>query len=440
MSRTNPELIQARSDNGPWLKSLQRRFAGVIRFWFYDLGSASFMGVALLGLLILVPIIGFDKLEILPLMLGLVQVSVSAAVAWQLNRLAATEWSILIPEYRHNIFFQCGFMLLSSFTIGTLVCLLVGFETAFTQLLLATALGLIFVYLCQIKMGVYYLSILLYLSLLFIDSIAESFSPVMMAVLVIANLTLVWAIWKRALVSGWHPDARTIYLNALEMGGIWLPSAKSYPLISKLEKHLHPVNFFMGPLLALLIIAMPIITLIVAAFAQLVGVQIPALFMLVQFICVACTMVHWSRIQRWRAVETLFMLPGFSGKQGMIDAFNRSQINLLILFTLIMAATAALVALFNPAITFAIWSHLVLSTFFGCGFLLGAGSACKTALQLSTTMLIIIAHSAWVSGSLRVFAEETDVWLWFVGDLTLVGISILTIWWGSRKLWKGDLV
>ena len=49
MSRTNPELIQASSDNGLWLKSLQRRFAGVIRFSFYDLGSASIMGEAILG-------------------------------------------------------------------------------------------------------------------------------------------------------------------------------------------------------------------------------------------------------------------------------------------------------------------------------------------------------------------------------------------------------
>lgn len=130
MSRPNPELVQARNDNGPSLNLLQRRFAGVLRFWFYDLGSASFMGVALLGLLMLVPIIGFDKLEILPLMLGMVQISVSAAVAWQLNRLAATEWSILLPEYRQNIFFQCAFMLLSSFTIGTFICLLVGEEGA----------------------------------------------------------------------------------------------------------------------------------------------------------------------------------------------------------------------------------------------------------------------------------------------------------------------
>ncbi|BAJ04261.1 hypothetical protein [Shewanella violacea] len=440
MSSANPELIQAKSDNGTRLGVLQRRLAGVSRFWFYDHGSASFMGVALLGLLMLVPLIALDKLEIVPMILGMMQISVSAAVAWQLIRLAATEWSILIPEYRHNIFFQCGLMLLSSFTIGTLVSMLVGVEGAFSLLLLATGLGLSFIYLCLVKKGVFYLSILLYLFLIFLDSIDEHISPVVMAAVALANLALVWVIWKKSAVSGWHPDARSVYLNALEMGGVWLPTAKSYPLLRKLEKYLHPVNFFMGPLLALLIITMPIITLIVAAFAQLVGLQIPALFMLAQFSCMACTIVHWSRIQRWRGVETLFMLPGFSGKQGMIDAFNRSQTHLLILFTLIMAVTAALVSLFNPAITLAIWFHLVLSTFFSCGFLLGLGCACKTVLHLSMIMLIFVANSAWVSSSFRGFVEETDVWLWLAGDLALVGISILTIWWGSKKLWNGDLV
>ncbi len=419
---------------------LKRRFAGMTRFWFYDLGSASFMGVAVLGLVMMVPILFFSKPQVLPLMLGMVQVSVSAAVAWQLNRLAATEWSILIPEYRQNVLFQSAFMLLLSFTIGVLVSIFAGVEGAVISLLLATGLGLLFIYLCQIKSGVYYLSILLYLFLLFMDSVAELLSPVLIGALVLVNLGLAWALWQKSNQSRWHPDARTVYLNALEMGGIWLPTAKSYRLISKLEQHLHPVNFFMGPLLAMLIIAMPVITLVIALISHLLGVQIPALFLLVQFSCVACTMVHWSRIQRWRAVETLFMLPGFSGKQGMIDAFNRSQFQLLCLFTLIMALTAALVALFNPAITWAIWLHFVLSTFFGCGFLLGAGSACKSALHLSTTMLIVIAHSAWVSSTLRIFSEENNVWPWLAGDLALVAVSAITIWWGSKKLWSGDLV
>ncbi|QFU25031.1 hypothetical protein FM038_024850 [Shewanella eurypsychrophilus] len=428
------------SDGVTGLTLLKRRLSGVTRFWFFDLGSASFMGVAVLALLMTLPSLAFNKPQIIPLLLGLTQVSVSAAVAWQLNRLAATEWSILIPEYRQNILFQSAFMLLASFAIGMMLSLIVGNEGAFVHLLLATGLGLLFVYMCQIKPGVYYLSILLYLCLLFMESIALYLSQVMIAILLAINLGLAWASWQKSSRSHWHPDARTVYLNALEMGGIWIPAAKSYRLICKLEAFLHPVNFFMGPLLAMLILVMPLITLGIAIFSQLLGVQIPALFLLVQFSCVACTMVHWSRIQRWRAVETLFMLPGFSGKQGMIDAFNRAQFKLLILFTLIMGLTAAVISLFNPAITLAIWSHFVLSSLFGCGFLLGAGSACKSALHLSTTMLIIIAHSAWVSSSLRIISEETSVWPWLAGDLALVTLSSVTLWWGSKKLWDGDLV
>lgn len=422
------------------LALIKRRLSGMIRFWFYDLGSASFMGVAVLGLVMVLPFLAFSKPQVIPLMLAMSQVSVSAAVAWQLNRLSATEWSILIPEYRQNILFQSAFLLLSTFSIGLLCSVILNVEGAFTSLLLATGLGLIFIYLCQLKPGVYYLSILLYLFLVVMDSIAGLLPFAAVVLLVVVNLVLAWALWQKAAPSRWHPEARTIYLNALEMGGIWLPTAKSNHMLRKLETLLHPVNFFMGPLLAMLIVVIPILTLVIAFVSQLLGAQIPALFLLVQLSCVACTMVHWSRIQRWRAVETLFMLPGFSGKQGMIDAFNGAQWKLLWVFTCSMALTASLVSLFNPVMTFAIGLHLVLSSFFGCAILLGLGSACKTALHLSITMVVIIAHSAWVSSTLRMLSEETSVLPWLAGDFTLAAISVVTLWWGSKKLWNGDLV
>ncbi|WP_299795792.1 hypothetical protein [uncultured Shewanella sp.] len=440
MSGPDVELARARGDEAPLLSFLQRRFAGVFRFWFYDVGSASFMGVALLGLVMLAPVIAFSKPEVLPLMLGMIQVSVSAAVAWQLNRLAATEWSILIPEYRNNMLFQCGFMLLSAFVTGSVVSFVTGIYGAFTQLLLATGLGLSFIYLCQIKQSTYYLSIFLYLSLLLMESVSALLSEFMVFALVLLILMLVRVIYKRVTVSPWHPDARSIYLNALEMGGIWLPTAKSYRFITKLEQSLHPVSFFMGPLLAILIVAMPLFTLTIAVLSQLTGVEIPVLFLLAQFSCVTCAMVHWSRIQRWRAVEALYMLPGFSGKQGMIDAFNRSQFKLSLLLTLIMAVTASLVFFINPAVTLSIWLHFVMATLFGCGFILGAGSLCKSALQLSMTMLIIICHSAWVSAGLRLITEGSDVIPWLAGDLIFTGVAMLTLWYGSKKLWRGDLV
>ncbi|WP_076414163.1 hypothetical protein [Shewanella sp. UCD-KL12] len=422
------------------LSLLTRRLSGATRLWFYDVGCASFMGAALLGLLMLIPIFLFEKFVVVPLIISMIQVSVSVAVAWQLNRLSATEWSCLVPEYRHNIYFQSVLIWGVSLLLGSGLCLYIDTQGALSQLAIATTLGLGFIYLCLIKPSTYYLSIVLYLSLVTIETVTSVIPPVLLLLLPVISLVLAWMIWQKVLVSGWHPDARTIYHNALEMGGVWLPSQNSYRYIAKLESSLHPLNFFMGPLLSMLIIAMPLFTIAVALIAYLFGLDVPVLFLLVQFSGVACVMVHWSRIQRWQAVEALYMLPGFNGKQGMIDAFNRAQCKLLLLLTLIMVVTAAAVSLVNPAITTAIWLHFVLSSIFGCGFILGAGSACKTTLQLSATMLIIIAHSAWVSSSLRLLTEESHVWPWLAGDLIFVVISMLTLWFGSKRLWKGDLV
>ncbi|MBW8184966.1 hypothetical protein [Shewanella nanhaiensis] len=420
------------------IKLTINRFDGAVRLWLFDVVCASFFGVALLGLLLLLPIFWFEKFDVIPLMLSMFQVSVSISVAWQLNRLAATEWSVLIPRYRGNLQFQAATLLLFSFLICALISLVSGVDGSFMQLQLATAAGLIFIYLCLIKVQTYYWSVLLYLFLMSLSSLASQIPTEINLPLLVANGVLAWLLWQKANGNPWHPDARSVYLNAQEMGGVWLPGLKSTPQLAKFELWLHPVNFFMGPLLTILLLAMPIVTLVVAGLSSAIGGDIPALFLYTQFACVACSMVHWSRIHRWRAVESLYMLPGFDGKQGMRDAFNLGQVKLLILLTSMMGLVAAVISLFDPLINIGVWFHLVLSTLFGCGLILGVGSGCKNALQLSLLMLIIICQSVWISTSLGQISDGGEIWLWLSIDIILMVFSFVTLWWGSKKLWEGD--
>lgn len=422
------------------LERVLSRFNGMSRIWFCDVVSASFMGVALLGMVMLIPVFWFEKSEVVSLMLSMFQVSVSISVAWQLNRLAATEWSILIPQYRQNLQFQAASLLIFSFIVCTLLSFVSGIEGSLVQLQLATAAGLIFIYLCLVKVQTYYWSVVLYLFLIFLSSLASQLPQEINLPLFIANGVLAWLLWQRASSNPWHPQARTVYLNAQEMGGVWLPSVKSNPLLAKLELWLHPVNFFMGPLLSMFILMMPLLTLTAAVISKMLGLDIPALFLFTQFSCVTCSMVHWSRIHRWRAVEALYMLPGFDGKQGMIDAFNRSQFKLLMILVGLMGFTSGLISLFNPEITIWVCLHLMLSTFFGCGIILAVGSACKTPMQLSALMLIIICHSVWISTSFDVSGDGRSIWLILGIDVLLALVSIVTIWWGRQKLWQGDVL
>ena len=124
----------------------------------------------------------------------------------------------------------------------------------------------------------------------------------------------------------------------------------------------------------------------------------------------------------------------------MIDAFNQGQFKLLMILVGLMGFTSGLISLFNPEITIWVCLHLMLSTFFGCGVILAVGSACKTPMQLSALMLIIICHSVWITTSFDVFGDDMGIWRILGIDIILALVSVVTIWWGSKKLWKGDFL
>ena len=412
---------------------------GMVRFWLFDLGSASFLGTALLALIMMLALITGSKQAAIPIALGMIQISISAAIAWQFNRLTATEWASLVPNYSDNIALQSLLLGAIATSISLAACLLLELEGGLDQVMLATLAGVGFIYYCRRHINGFYLSFFLFLLLPFIAEITDFLPDWVIGLVPFLTVILAYLTWREIRGLRWHSDARTVYLNGLEMGWFWLPSLGSSRLMSYFDKLLHPVNFFLGPMLSTILIAMPVLALLVTIGNSFSGMEFPVLFVVSQFSAVTCTMVHWSRIQRWRSVETLYILPGFDGKQGLIEAFANAQYRLLALITLIMAVLAALVCWLNPEFTFVLWSHIVLSTFCACCLLLGFGCAAKGAMHITLSMLVVVFHSAWLSSSLVALRDGEQIISWLFVDIGLVAFSVLTLWWGKKKLWNGDL-
>ncbi|MCZ4339305.1 hypothetical protein [Shewanella colwelliana] len=418
-----------------WLNALR----GIVRLWFFDIGSASFLGTAVLAFGLMLLLATGSKLEAMPMMLGMVQVSTSAAIAWQFNRLAATEWAVLVPHYRHNVLIQAAFIGTVATVMSIIASLVMRLPDGVEQVLLATFAGLGFIYFCHRRIKGFYFSFFLFLLLPFLGDITNIIPGPRVLILVIANAAMIGLLWREIKTLSWHSEARTVYLNGLEMGWFWLPSFGSFPFMSRLDRFLHPVNFFLGPMLSMILVTMPVIALLVTLANYVADIELPVLFILSQFSAVCCSMVHWSRVQRWRAVETLYMLPGFDGKLGMVEAFAAAQYRLLALLTLTIAVIATLVGLLNEGFTFVLWSHVVLSTFCACALLLGFGCAAKGAIHITMTMLVVVAHSVWLSSSLIAIRDGEEIIYWLFVDIGLVAFSMLTLWWGKKKLWNDDL-
>lgn len=425
--------------SGKWLK-------GSVRLWLFDLGSVSFLGVGLLGLIMALglPFLLADnaerKVDTLILLMNMFVASTCVAIAWQVNRLAATEWATLVPQFRQSILLQALGLL--GITIITAVLFLVMHSALdkIDELLLTLLLGFGFLYFSLIKSNAFHLSFLLYVSLPMLPYLVGHLPEGGGFLLLFAVLALGGILWRKLSTLGWNSKARTVYLNGLEMGWFWLPSPQSFSLLNRLERSLHPANYFIGPVFSIMLFAMPLFTLLLAVVAHYMAVKLPVLVLLVQFNCILCGMLHWSRIQRWRAVESLFVLPGFDGKLGMINAFMKAQYRLLAILTISMVLTASLVSQLNPAINASIWLHIVLTTLFGCTVTLGLGSMCRSSLQISGLIFLVGILSGWVSAGLSSVEGDEQIWILVKWDLLFTLLAFVTLWFAKRRLWRGDLL
>ncbi|MGS0681047.1 hypothetical protein ACVBIL_07810 [Shewanella sp. 125m-7] len=425
--------------SGKWLK-------GSVRLWLFDLGCVSFLGVGLLGLIMalglpfLLPDDAERKIDTLLLLMNMFVASTCVAIGWQMNRLAATEWAILVPQYRQSVLLQALALFVASMAIALMFLVAHGSLENIDELLMTQFLGLGFVYLSLTRSNAFHLSFLLYISLPMQPYLVGHLPQGGPFLLLFAVLVLGAVLWRKLSGLGWNSKARSVYLNGLEMGWLWFPSPQSSSWLNRLERSLHPANYFIGPVFSIMLFAMPLLALLLAVAAHFMAVQFPVLILLVQFNCILCGMLHWSRIQRWRAVESLYVLPGFDGKQGMIDAFMKAQYRLLAILVISMVVTASLVSLLNPVITVSIWLHIVLTVLFGCAATLGLGSMCRNSMQISGLIFLVGLLSGWASIGLSNIETGEPVWNLVKWDLLFLLVSIFTLWAAKQRLWRGDLL
>ncbi|MCG9721467.1 hypothetical protein [Shewanella sp. Isolate7] len=418
---------------------MPRALSGMARFWLFDVGSVSFLGTALLALAMMLVLALSGKLDAMPVMLGMIQVSTCAAIAWQLNRLSATEWASLVPGYSQSIQWQALVVGMIATLISLTAALMLPLPGAVEQVILASLAGIAFIYFCRLHIKGFYFSFALFLLLPFLPEITAFLPSLSFWFLPLAAVGLIYLIRCDLQARVWHLEARTVYLNGLEMGWFWLPNLGSNTLMTRLDRWLHPVNFFVGPMLSMMLVLLPALALLLDLVNFFVGIELPVLFIAAQFSAIACSLVHWSRVQRWRAVETLYILPGFDGKCGLVEAFASAQYRLLGYLTLTMALLATLTLALRPEFTLILWSHLVLSTFCVCAILLGLGCAARNAMHISLSLFVVICHAIWLSTALVAMRDGKDLSTWLALDIGLVAFSLFTLWWGKRKLWRDAL-
>lgn len=410
-------------------------FNGMLRLWLFDVGSVSFLGTGIFGLVLSILAGWAGQKDSFDIFVGMGIVSTAAAVAWQLIRLMASECSILIPRYRQNIFIQCEVMLIGVFSLAVLLCVLFGFSASLSLLVFAQGISLGFILLCLWQTQWFYSSFLLFILVPFSSTLAEQV-PLWLSLALLFVFAAV--IWRRCLVLPWRVEARSVYLNGLEMGWFWLPNLQSMRFLSRFERYLHPVNFFIGPMLTVLLLLLPVLALVLGVLSHQFNWNFPVLLLLAQFCVISCALVHWSRVQRARATELLLLMPGFDGRTGLVNAFAQGQQRLLYLISVGVLLCSLFITWLNGEMSVPLLAHLVISTYWACALVLGLGCLCRRVLQVSLSMLVVLAHSLWVSLSLAV-QHDGHLCYWLLGDILLAVLGQVALFWGSKTLWRSDI-
>ncbi|MEO3737768.1 ABC transporter permease [Shewanella baltica] len=416
---------------------LMNPFKGMLRLWCFDVGSVSFLGTGLLGM-VLGCITGLQgKSDSAELLFCMGIVSSSAAVAWQLIRLMASECAQLIPHYRRHIYIQSAVVLTCVFGISVLFCLALGSTSSLSTLVLALVMSFAFICLCLLSTQWFYASFLLFVLVPFI-SLITGYIPLWLSAIALVALGAFIIRICRALP--WRAEARTVYLNGLEMGWFWLPNLQSMRILSRFERYLHPTNFFIGPMLTILLLLIPAVCLVLGVLSHQFHQNFPVLLLLAQFSVIMCSLVHWSRVQRSRSTETLLLMPGFDGRKGLIAAFCRGQQRLLNVVVGIMLACSLLLGWLSGDLNMQLVGHLVLSTYWACALTLGFGCMCRRVLHVTLTMMVVAGHSLWVSISLASLRDGGNLGDWIIWDMLLMILGSIVLIWGKKTLWKGDVI
>jgi len=349
----------------------------------------------------------------------------------------ASECAQLIPHYRRHIYIQSAVVLTSVFGISVLFCLALGSTSSLPTLVLALVMSFAFICLCLLSTQWFYASFLLFVLVPFI-SLITGYIPLWLSAIALVALGAFIIRICRALP--WRAEARTVYLNGLEMGWFWLPNLQSMRILSRFERYLHPTNFFIGPMLTILLLLIPAVCLVLGVLSHQFHQNFPVLLLLAQFSVIMCSLVHWSRVQRSRSTETLLLMPGFDGRKGLIAAFCRGQQRLLNVVVGIMLACSLLLGWLSGDLNMQLVGHLVLSTYWACALTLGFGCMCRRVLHVTLTMTVVAGHSLWVSISLASLRDGGNLGDWIIWDMLLMILGSIVLIWGKKTLWKGDVI
>ncbi|MBT1445113.1 hypothetical protein KJI95_11335 [Shewanella sp. JM162201] len=411
------------------------RLAAFWPLWCRDVGSASFLGMAAVFLGLILPLgLLLGRADEVGFMLAFANIGLCCAIAWQHNRLHAAEWTLVNPGFTELVRSHSRALLAFAALLSLLCWQFFGIPLGYGAL--SMLLGGGFLYLCYLRPGSFYLSMAAFFAIVLIDPLLEQLPWLNWLAPVVAIALWYWLdskLWR----GPWRQEAVTLYCTGMTTGGLHLPGWSWLSITRHLDAKLFPLSYFGGPAVNAVLLFMPLLVLVASLALKAKGSEISYLHLWVQFTVMMSSMVHWTRCMRWRSLDSLLVLPLFSGWNDFCERMFGAQFKLLLL-TVVSMVFSALIAVLVFELPLWIWPVAVLATAWGAGFSLAFGVFCKNTVHTTALMMLMILPLVTVDVALR-FAKEGSanppLWLGINGLLALLALA--SMYWTRFKLPRG---
>ncbi|WP_440055801.1 hypothetical protein ACSLBF_06535 [Pseudoalteromonas sp. T1lg65] len=319
-------------------KSTRPWWQGYMGHWLKECGASNY---ALPGLFLalLTPFTSMLEDDLSPFILT-ATVSLSClwiAFCWQLVKLQAQEWTVLLPEYKKHIYLQGSATLTFGYLMLLISAINIPLIDVFLMAFFTIAIGAAFFVSCMHSSRVFKYHTYAFMLLLTIPILLKT-TPLELATFIgIPSFVFtVWTVATKELKNAWHPDARLTYLNNIKSG--WLPTSIQIPeaIGNRFRLWFMPLSYFAGNIV-LQMVAIYLLLSAACIIAIYLGLLASADFLVGltdMMVLMVAILVNWVRLQSKMNWEILYMLPIYSSINSIKRGFLVAAIKLGLLLCL----------------------------------------------------------------------------------------------------------
>lgn len=296
---------------------------GSVALWWGNCGVRNLLLPAWLGAFACMVTMILEQHELALFLCVCTVLSAYCAVAWQSIKLQASELQHLIPGFKQHILKQSMLVLFSLYLPLFTIAFFYQDRALLLSLALAGTLGQLFWWYCRKNSAVFRYVTALFFIVAILAAWVHRLPETWLLPVWLIHTALFVGIIRDKYGDSWAKQALFSYQRGLNSGWSPIHAVTNGHWTQQLNEKLFPASFFFGSSLAQYLKLYAIAALLVVVINIFVDISDSARFIAANFVLLIFYLLHWTRVQRHRSWEQLYLLPLYASRDAMQNDFVR---------------------------------------------------------------------------------------------------------------------